>query len=204
MTSSSLIRSGALCAIVAAVLGILGDLHHVTSDRVEESLLFKAHGVLLMTALVLAVVGLFGVTLFHADRWHALGKAAFWIALFGTILIAGDIYYETIVTPHIADVAPRFLDADLEGWHLLGVVVSFALFGGGWLLVGIAVARARLLTRAGAIILSIGGLIGFTPLPGSYLVFFVGLAMLGLSMKRELAMASHVRHVDSLSREEAS
>lgn len=178
-----LIRRGATVAIVAAVLGLLGDLYHVTFDRVEADPIFKIHGVLLISALVLTIFALFALRLFHADRFGGLGRTAFWLALFGTVLVAGDIYYEIVVTPGLAEAAPQFLDADLQGWHLIAVVTSFAIFGAGWLLMGVAIAIAGTLSRPGAIALAIGGLVGFTPLPGSYLLLFLGLGMVGASLR---------------------
>lgn len=177
------IRRGAAAAIAAAVIGTLGDLYHVTFDRVQAATIFKVHGALLISALVLAIFALFAWRLFHGDRLGVLGRVAFWTALFGTVLVAGDIYYEIVVTPGLVEAAPAFVDADLAGWHLIAVITSYALFGGGWLLVGIATAMAGMISRAGAIVLAVGGLIGFTPLPGSYLVLFLGLGLLGASLR---------------------
>lgn len=179
------IRKGASLGMAAAALALLGDMYHLTMDRDESSVIFKAHGALLIGALVLAVVALFALTFFHAGRWGAVGKIGSWLALFGTVLVAGDIYYETVVTPSLVDTAPGYVESDLEGWHLLGVITSFAAFGLGWLLVGVATALSGILTRAGAIILAIGGAIGFTPLPGSYVLLFVGLALVCMDMKKQ-------------------
>ncbi|MDP8929845.1 MAG: hypothetical protein M3O70_15055 [Actinomycetota bacterium] len=99
-------------------------------------------------------------------------------------VVAGDIYYESVVTPGLVQAAPEFVDADLAGWHLIAVIASYALFGGGWLLVGVATAIAGMINRASAIVLAIGGLIGFTPLPGSYLILFIGLGLVGASLRR--------------------
>jgi hypothetical protein len=185
-TVTGFIRRGALAGLVAAALGLLGDLYHLTSDREEGTVIFKIHGALLISALALAIVALFALALYHSGRAAKLWRIAPWVALFGTVLVAGDIYYETVVTPTLVETAPAYVDGDLAGWHLLAVIISFAIFGLGWMLVGIATAVAGLLSRPGAIVLIVGGLIGFTPLPGSYVLLFIGLALVSNDLRKRV------------------
>lgn len=185
--SASFIRLGAVAGLGAAALGFLGDLYHVTLDRDEASLVFKLHGGLLLSALILSIATLFALALLHADHWRAVGRAGFWLAMAGTVLVAGDIYHEVVVTPSLIDSDPAFVNADPKGWHLLGVIASFAAFGLGWLLVGIATASSGLLSRASATVLAVGGLIGFTPLPGSYILLFIGLGLVCNDLRKSVS-----------------
>lgn len=186
MKPVDLIRYGGVAAVAAGVLGLAGDTYHVTQDRVESSMLFKLHGVVLIGALVCALLALVGLHLRMGEDRPAPGSAGFWLALPGTMLVAGDIYYEVAVHPRLAEAAPAFLDGDPTGWHLLVVIVSYALFGAGWLLTGISVARSRMLGTAPGILLAVGGVIGFTPLPGSYILWSIGLVLTGLAATRSI------------------
>lgn len=184
MTAPDFIRRGAIAAIAAGVLGVLGDLYHATQDRVETSILFKIHGVVLIAALIAAVFALIALQLAQGHERAAPGGIGFWLAFAGTILVAGDIYYEVAVQPRLAGAAPAFLEGDPEGWHLAVVITSFALFGVGWLLTGVSLARSRMYGLAPALVLAVGGLIGFTPVPGSYLLWSLGLILVGVNVAR--------------------
>lgn len=184
MTAERIMRQGAVAAVIAGVLGLAGDLYHVTQDRVETSALFKVHGLLLIAALISAVIALVGLQLRQSAEPTAPGGVGYWLALVGTVLVAGDIYYEVAVQPRLAEEAARFLDGDPKGWHLVVVITSFALFGAGWLLTGISLARSRLFGAAPGITLAVGGFIAFTPLPGSYMVWSIGLVLLGTACLR--------------------
>lgn len=184
MTTADLIRHGSMAAVAAGVLGITGDLYHLTQERVETSALFRLHGVVLIAALICAVLALIGLQLRQSNDRPAPGGIGFWLAFAGTILVAGDVYYEFAVQPRLAEAAPAFLNGDPKGSHLLVILVAYALFGAGWLLTGISIARSKLFGVAPGVVLAIGGVIGFTPLPGSYVLWSVGLLLVGFAAVR--------------------
>lgn len=121
------------------------------------------------TLLLLALTGLF------ERQAHALGKlglAGYLIAFVGTVLAAGDWWFELFGTPYFAKLAPRAAEQPASGRLLLGGQVTFYSFAAGWTMFGIASVRARVYPRAAAILLIVGGLAGL----------FAGLAPLQLPL----------------------
>jgi len=67
--------------------------------------------------------------------------------------------------PSLAGVDPGFVDAEPSGILGLGQMLSVVIFGLGWLLFGVAVLRARLYPRFAGILLIIGAVLTFFPIP---------------------------------------
>ena len=61
----------------------------------------------------------------------------------------------------------------------LGFTLTFALVAVGWLLFGLATLRARVYPRAAAIVLMVGAVVSFIPVPLSGIVLDVAAAWLG-------------------------
>ncbi len=182
MNSDLLIRSAAPAAATAALIGIPADLYHFTIEgRAEASgtLAFKLHGIALIAAFCLAVVALAGMALRLGDRLGRIGSAGVVLAFLGTILVVGDISTEAFWMP----LAPQVLD-DPSGYTLATIVVSFGIFALGWLALGIAVIRSGAGASPAAALLILGAIVGFTPLPGAYVLLLAGIA----ATARSLAM----------------
>ena len=77
------------------------------------------------------------------------------------------------------------------GLGLPGFILSFLLAGLGWLVFGVATLRARVYPRWAAILLIVGAVLSFTPLPLSGMVLSVAVAWLGfiLFTERQFARA---------------
>lgn len=183
MTSEGLIRAAFPAAAAGAVIGVAGDLYHFTIDDLAAAApepLFKVHGLLLVVALGLALVALAGISLHHGDRSGRIGRAGTVIAFAGTTLVLANVYVEGVAMPR----APEAL-TDPQGYALAMVLVSYALLSLGWLLIGIATARSGLAPRRAAILLCVGAVIAFGPLPGSYILLLLGVA----ATARSLALA---------------
>jgi hypothetical protein len=167
-------------AVAAAAVGIPADLYHLTIDsRAAEAhtLLFKAHGWMLVIAMGLLVVVLAGLVLRLAGRDGRLPAvtAAVTTATFaGTLLVLGNISTEAFAMPQ----AGTAVD-EPAGYWLTIVVLSFVWFGFGWAATGVLAARAGLLSRGLAAYLVLAGLVAFSPLAGSYVLLLVGVAILG-------------------------
>ena len=183
--SPSLVRLGGIAALVAAPLGILGDLYHFFMDdrsRVLGDAFFKAHGLLLMTAFLLLIIALPAFLFYRRDILSPLGRIALPLGLIGTTLVLGDIWAETVVVPGIVASQPQLVEEDISGYHLAAVIAAFAIFALGWLLVGITSFRARNFPRPALIVLCIGAVVAFLPLPGVYILLLVGAAWMGWSI----------------------
>jgi hypothetical protein len=106
------------------------------------------------------------------DRLGAAGRIGVPVAFAGTLLAVVNIGTEAFAM----QLAPEAL-GDPSGYPLVVIIVSFALFSLGWLLVGVAAARSGLGSSPAAVLLIVGALIGFTPLPGSYVLMLAGIAL---------------------------
>lgn len=192
MNSNLFARLTAPAAVAAAALGVPGDLYHFSIDTLvsgSDTLLFKVHGWLLLVAMGLLVLALAGIALRLAGRdgrLAAVPMAVIAMTFTGTLLVIGSISTEAFVMPEVGAAV-----ADPTGYRLTVIVASYALFGFGWAAVAVVCARAGLVPWKVAALLVVGGVIGFSPFPGSYILLLVGAALLGLTIaRRESAMAS--------------
>ena len=187
MHADQIIRATAPAALAAAALGIPADLYHFTIDsRAEEAgtVLFKAHGALLVIAMGLLVVALAGIALRLGDRAARTGTI---LAFAGTLLVLANIATEAFAMP----AAPEPL-SDPKGYWLFVIILSFGLFSLGWLLVGVAAMRAGAVSRGAGLLLCAGALIAFTPIQGAYILLLAGVAAAATSLaspRRVAAMA---------------
>ncbi len=196
MLDSPLTRHVGPVAVVAGVLVVVAQLVMLPfdpDDHVATSTdpVFQIGGVLYLAgfcALMIALVGAYGWGLHKAGR---LGVAAIVLAIVGTMLLAGDLWFETFAVPWLADEAPASLDTDPTPLLAAGAISSYLAFAVGWALFGIASLRARVFPTAICVALVIGGLIGFRALlspTGIPLGLAVG--WLGVWMMRALKTAT--------------
>jgi hypothetical protein len=89
---------------------------------------------------------------------------------------------QLFVAPFLAVGAPSNLDTEPTGLLAAGFMLSLALPAVGWLLFRIAALRARVYPRATTMILFIGAIVGFLPLPLTELVLNVAVAWLSLTL----------------------
>ncbi|MFZ0015499.1 MAG: hypothetical protein WAL25_15450, partial [Acidimicrobiia bacterium] len=108
-----------------------------------------------------------------------LGVVALGAAIVGTVFMAGDWWFEAFAVPRMAEVAPQVMDTWVGGRLLMGGVLSFALFGLGWALFGIASLRARVFPAAVSVAILAGGLLSGVPVG---IVYLTGGLILGLTM----------------------
>jgi hypothetical protein len=120
-----------------------------------------------MYALLLALTSLYAVQASVAGR---LGLVGYLIAFLGTLLVAGDWWFESFVVPMLATAAPEIMKTAPGGSLLAGAIATFALFSVGWVLFGIATFRARVFPRRAAVLMIIGGAVGILALSSPYQV----------------------------------
>ena len=205
MLDSPLSRLAGPLALAAGVLIVVAQLVMLPfdpDDHVATSTdpVFQVGGVVYMVGfcvLMLALVGAYGWGLHKAPG--RLGLIAFVTAIVGTMLLAGDLWFETFAVPWLADEAPAVLDTDEHPPSTLlaiGAVSSYLLFAAGWALFAIASYRARVFPTAICVAILIGGVIGFRALLSpTGIPLGLAVAWLGVWMMRTTA-ASETSHPD--------
>jgi hypothetical protein len=169
MLPSPLTRLAGPMSLIAGVLIIVAQLMMLPfdpKDHVATSTdpVFQIAGGIYMAgflALMLALVGAYGWGVHKAGR---LGVIAFVTALVGTMMLGGDLWFETFAIPWIADQAPAALDTDPTMVLAIGAIASYLSFAIGWALFGIASLRARAFPKAISAAIVVSGLLGFQAL----------------------------------------
>jgi hypothetical protein len=110
-----------------------------------------------MGALLLALTGIYTRESAALGR---LGLIGYITAFLGTVMVAGDWWFEAFAIPMIATKAPEVLGLPPSGSVLVGVIATVALYTIGWTLFGLAALRTRAIPRAAALLLLLGGLAG--------------------------------------------
>lgn len=194
MTLDSLHRTAARAAVAAAAVGIPADLFHFamddgrTASAASDSLGFRLHGIGLVTAFTLMLLALAAIVLAQRGRAGRLGVAGGLLALAGTALALGDIAKEAFGLP----LAPDQL-GDPKGYYLVVVITSFALLSLGWLLTAVAARRAGIAGRPSAVLLGVGAVLAFPPIPGAYVVLLLGVAVVATRLPVHAADAAPAR-----------
>jgi len=101
-------------------------------------------------------------------------------------LALGAVWAQLFIAPFLAVEAPRVLDSEPAGTLALGFTLAFLVFFPlGWLLFGVATLRAGVYPRVAAIVLIIGAVISFLPIPATGIVLNVAVAWLGFMLFTE-------------------
>lgn len=195
MSSSNLIRLSGLAAVLGGVLFLVGEVlsfttetAHSTEDLSEWATttpwlftwaLFLLGGVLLQ-------IGLVGLYVRQSEAAGIYGLVGFVVAFLGTALAVGAIWSQLFIVPDLgvefptAQPAgvPRVTD-QLVGayWFTTSFMVLFPI---GWYVFGVNAWRARVYSRAAAMVLMVGALLAVIPVPLSGIVLDVAVAWLGL------------------------
>ncbi len=187
MSSSNLIRLSGLAAVVAGLLLTIGDLLSFATEpeNLSEWATMPSYffvWFLYLLSGVLLLVGLVGLYAYQSEAAGILGLVGFVGAFSGTALVLGAIWAQLFVAPFLAVQSPGALDTEPTGSLAAGFTLSFALLAVGWLLFRIAALRARVYPQVAVIVLIIGAVVGFLPIPLTELVLNVAVVWLGLSL----------------------
>ena len=168
-TTAWIRRSGHL-AIAAGSYMVLAPFVHPESPQSAAWVPVHLLGFAALAAIQLALVGIFARQL---QRAGPLGVAGFLAAFFGTamMLLEGR---EHLFSHDFGEGTPAGL------WQLVATALVFSI---GYVLLGIAVARAGVLPRGAGVLLAIGGpIVAFSPPIGILAVLIVGHALFGLGL----------------------
>ena len=171
ITTAKLTGIAGLAAIAAGLIFIVIQFIHppenaATVTTVEWAIV----SLLTATMAMLAIVGISGLYLRNVQRMGVLGLIGY--VLFATcfMVITAWSFVEIVVLPPLAEQAPQFVDdflAVLGGGHVIGDVGAAKVATGitavgyllGGLIFGIALFRARVVSRWASVLLAVGSVI---------------------------------------------
>ena len=166
--------------------GILDQALRLTGDPVSQLVLSPVYAVrslALLGGTLLLILSLVAIYERHAKQIGPFGFSAAVVAGTGTILLSGQFWAEAFLYPTLGRVAPALLDGtERPGSYAFGLLLTAAVFGVGWILLGSAILRARVYRILPAVFILAGGAVSL--LPGWALgqaVLGVGLVLLSFS-----------------------
>ena len=193
-STANLVRWSGMACILAGVIAPVAMVIHPAKEDVPTILsqtarLITAHS-LFTLAYVLTLWGLVGLLVCHARKIGALGLTGFILAFTGTVLFAVSGEYG-FFAPVLAAHAPAMLDAENAYMPVAVMDGLMALsYGLGYILFGVATARAGVLPRIGGIFLVVGVPLFFIGaaaalgmnLPFLYWIAVAGQTLIGLGL----------------------
>jgi hypothetical protein len=182
-------------AIIAGSLIVTAQLMMLPFDPKDhiptsQSPVFQAAGVTYLAGFVALMIALIGAQGRHASEAGRLGVAGVTVALIGTMMLGGDLWFESFAVPWLADGPDAREVFDTEPTVLLGLgaIASYLSFAIGWALFGIASFRAKIFPPPISIALVVSGLVGFNALLSPYgIPLGITVAALGLWMTSQHA-----------------
>jgi len=154
-----------LLSLVAAALIVLSQVLRLGMGVIlgSDSATTLAHTVTYGVALLGMFALILALTAVYASESAVLGRLGligYVTALLGTLLVAGNWWFEAFAVPMIAKESPAFLDLPLGASVLTGAISTLAAYTIGWLLFAIACLRVETIPRPAAVLLVVGALTG--------------------------------------------
>ncbi len=170
MSSSNLIRLGALAALVSGLLFLPADLLGLLEDPQDPvaSVTSVSYAISVGLALIGGILltgGLVGLYAGRSEVMGVLGLVGFALALAGQVLANGWTWVLVFVAPALARHAPELLLAEPPGSVAFGTNLSYTALGLGWLIFGAAAFRTRAYPRAATVLLVVGSVFLIIPVP---------------------------------------
>ena len=197
ITISSLTRAAGAAAVAAGAIFIGVQIHHPHLDAtsIATTEMVVRDGVKVVMA-GLALVGITGMYLSQARRNGLLGLVGYLLLAPGYLLIMCSAFVAAFVLPAIATTDPSYVQdviaattggtptGDLGALATVIQVQNVAYLAGG-LVFGVALYRARVLSRWASALLAVGGVVTvvLSVMPDAFyrlLAFPNGIAMIGL------------------------
>jgi hypothetical protein len=169
--------------IIGGVLDLILRLWTEQTSALVQTPLFAARSMALLGGALLLLLALVSIYERNARRIGPFGFSAAIVAGTGTILVSGLFWTEAFFYPTLGRLAPGLLDGtDRAGSSAFGLLLSSAVFGVGWILLGVAMLRARVYRVLPAVLLMIGGAGSLIPgIAAGQAVLGVGLVLLAFS-----------------------
>jgi len=109
------LRASGLSGAVAGVLIAATEVVSLLVGRQNVDLPSLVNEVVRLAAFILLLLALVGLYARQVDQAGTIGVAGFFLAFVGTTLLAGDLWFEAFVFPHLTEVAPDALAEDPGG-----------------------------------------------------------------------------------------
>lgn len=209
ITSSKLSRAAGISAALSGLLFVvIQPIHPLEVAATVTNPAWAIVAYMTMAMSILGLAGLTGIYLRQVKETGLLGLIGYLMFAIEYLLVAAWTFAEALILPPLSAEAPQFVDsflgifngsASVVSLGTLGAMglVSFVLYLLGGVFTGIAIFRARILSRGGALLLALGAastpLVAFLPHAVSrYAAVPVGLALiwLGLSLWSEQRKSS--------------
>ena len=189
MTHPFSVRQAGVASLAAAVLILGSQISQLVIPMVLTESFWIATQTLrmglalaAMFALLVAIAALYSSGVAGVGR---LGLVAYLVASLGTVLIAGNWWYEAFIGPVLRVEAPDLIATAPSGSILVAAAITSGTFAIGWALFGIASLQANVLPRRSSMLLTVAGVIGILALispfqiPLALVVGLVGLWLVG-------------------------
>ena len=190
-------RSAGALAVAAGTLLMVGQLIWWPFDQqgnlaTSQNAYFNLGSVVYLAAFCVLVFALIGVHGHQAARAGRLGTFGFSAALLGTVLLGGDLWFETFAVPWLAGTASSAgLSSTPSMLMGLGAVASYLLFAFGWVSFGVASLRARVFPIWISLLVVVGGIVGFRALLAPWgILLGAAIAALGLWLLRARSVSA--------------
>ena len=190
-------RSAGPLALVAGGLLILGQLIWWPFDQVKNPAtsanhIFNLGSVIYLSGFCVLMLALIGVHGYQSSRAGRFGTFGFSAAVLGTMLLGGDLWFESFVVPWLAEGPyPEVLSSAPSTLFGLGAISSYVLFAVGWASFGVASLRARVFPVWISVLIVVGGIVGYQALLSPWgLPLAVAVATLGAWLVRRPSVPS--------------
>jgi hypothetical protein len=200
MTSPFTARQAGLASLVAAGLIVVSQVSQLVlpltmpeSFWIATQSLRMGLALLAMFALLLALTGLYSRQVADSG-W--LGLVGYLVAFLGTMLVAGDWWYEAFIGPALREQAPEVLTTAPSGSIIIGAAITSVTFAAGWVMFGLASVRAGVFPRRMAVLMTVGGVAGVLALIAPFqlllalAVGWMGLWLVGSNARSEATAQS--------------
>jgi hypothetical protein len=164
------VRHAGWLAIAAGTLFLIAQTVMWTFDQsgnleTSQDPVFIAAKIILLAGFIVLMFALIASYGLQAPRAGRLGLAAFALAIVGTMMLGGDLWFESFAVPWLAaGPGAQGLTSPPSVLMGLGAIASYILFAAGWALFGIASVRARVFPLPISIAIVLGGIAGYQAL----------------------------------------
>jgi len=168
MASPFTVRQAGIASLVAAALILVSQVSQLVLPMViSESFWIATQTLrvgLSLVAMFALLIALTGIYAQQAPATGKLGLVGYLTASLGTVLVAGDWWYEAFIGPMLRQQAPELLNTGISGSILIGAALTFVIFAAGWVIFALASFRAGVAPRGAAVLMLLGGIAGILTL----------------------------------------
>ncbi len=173
LSPAALIRSSGVLAVISGAYLFILPFIHPNDDHGNEHASWVPVHLLYFFALMLLMLVLVGIFVRQFHQAGRLGFAGFLTAFMGTALVLME-GREHLFSPDFNQGTPR---------GLYELILESVVFSVGFILLGIAISRARVLPRSAGVVLAVSGpVVAFAPPIGSVIVMTVSQAIFGAGL----------------------